>query len=127
MNKFSSSAMAIVIGLAFSAGALAQSMSRDQYKARKNGIAADYKAANAACASLAGNAKNICQADASGKEKVARAELRASYKPSENASYKLRVARADADYAVAKEKCDALAGDAKSNCIKDAKSRFGKS
>jgi hypothetical protein len=33
----------------------------------------------------------------------------------------------DADYAVAKEKCDVLAGDAKSRCISDAKARFGRS
>ena len=32
-----------------------------------------------------------------------------------------------ADYAVAKEKCDALSGDAKSNCVKAAKARFGQS
>jgi len=32
----------------------------------------------------------------------------------------------DADYKVAIEKCDALAGDAKSNCVTAAKSRFGK-
>ena len=33
----------------------------------------------------------------------------------------------DADYAVAKEKCDIFAGDAKSACVKDAKARFGQS
>jgi hypothetical protein len=33
----------------------------------------------------------------------------------------------DADCAVAKEKCDAFASDAKSNCRKAAKVRFGKS
>jgi uncharacterized protein YjbJ (UPF0337 family) len=33
----------------------------------------------------------------------------------------------DADYALPKEKCDAFASDAKSNCLNDAKSRFGKS
>jgi hypothetical protein len=32
----------------------------------------------------------------------------------------------DANYKVAAEKCDALAGDAKSACIADAKARFGK-
>ncbi|MNC96470.1 hypothetical protein D3C83_138490 [compost metagenome] len=32
----------------------------------------------------------------------------------------------DADYAVAKEKCDAFAGDAKSSCMNDAKARYGK-
>ena len=33
----------------------------------------------------------------------------------------------DADYKVAAEKCDALAGDAKSSCIAAAKAKFGKS
>lgn len=33
----------------------------------------------------------------------------------------------DADYAVAKEKCDAFAGGAKSNCMNEAKACFGKS
>ena len=33
----------------------------------------------------------------------------------------------DANYAVAKEKCDALAGDAKNTCMSDAKARYGKS
>ena len=32
----------------------------------------------------------------------------------------------DADYKVATEKCDALAGDAKSSCVSAAKVRFGK-
>lgn len=32
----------------------------------------------------------------------------------------------DANYAVTKEKCNAFAGDAKSNCLNEAKARFGK-
>lgn len=120
MDQLSGNAIVIAIGLAFSVGAMAQTMSRDQYKARKNGIAAEYKAAKAACGSLAGNRKNICQAEASGKEKVAKAELRASYKPSENASYKLRLAKADADYAVAEGRCDDKAGNVKDVCVKQA-------
>ena len=32
----------------------------------------------------------------------------------------------DADYKVAIEKCDALAGDAKSSCVAAAKAKFGK-
>ena len=32
----------------------------------------------------------------------------------------------DADYKVAAEKCDALAGDAKSSCVASAKAHFGK-
>ena len=33
----------------------------------------------------------------------------------------------DADYRVAVERCDRMAGDAKDACVKDAKARFGKS
>jgi len=32
----------------------------------------------------------------------------------------------DADYKVAKEKCDALSGQAKDNCVAQAKLKFGK-
>ena len=121
MNRFNIHAIAIAIGLAFSAGAMAQTMSKDEYKSGKNGIAAEYKSAKAACASLAGNAKDVCKLEASGWEKVAKAEFEAQYKPSVNADYKARVARADAAYAVAKEKCDDAAGNVKDVCVKQAK------
>jgi len=56
-----------------------------------------------------------------GKEKVAKAELEARYKPSEKNRYQARVAQADADYSVAKEKCDDKAGNEKDVCVKEAK------
>ncbi|MHB1359654.1 MAG: hypothetical protein ACYCWC_08755 [Rhodocyclaceae bacterium] len=68
-----------------------------------------------------GNPKDICVADAKGKEKVAKAELEAGYKPSNKATYEVSVAKAEADYAVAKERCDDLAGNAKDVCVKEAK------
>jgi hypothetical protein len=121
MKTFNIKLIAIAIGLAFSVGATAQTMSRDQYKAGKKVIAADFITAKAACESVSGNAKDICQVDASGKERVARAELRTRYKPSENTSYKLRVVQADADLAVAREKCDDKADNVKDVCEKQAK------
>jgi len=33
----------------------------------------------------------------------------------------------NAEYAVAKEKCDVFAGDAKAGCVKEAKARYGQS
>jgi hypothetical protein len=110
MNFFSSKMFGVVIGLALGAGAMAQSMSRDQFNAGKRVIATDYKSAMATCESGSGKAKDICQAEARGKQRVAKAELRTRYKPSENASYKLRVAQVDADNAVAKKKCEDKAG-----------------
>jgi hypothetical protein len=120
MNPFRASAIAVGISLGFCAGANAQVMSKDQYRSGKDGIAAQYKAEKDACGSLSGNAKDICRAEAGGREKVAKAELDANYKPSENARYKLRVARAEAGYAVARERCDDSAGNVKDVCLKEA-------
>jgi len=121
MNKFIINAMAAAIALAFGAGALAENMSKDQYGTGKDAIAAEFKAAMAACGTLAGNANDICKAEASGSEKVARAELDAKYKPSNDATYKVSVAKAKAAYAAAKEKCDDKAGNQKDVCVKEAK------
>lgn len=121
MNKMKFNVIAGAITLALSSGVMAQMMSKDQYKSAKDGIAADYKTAKVDCDSFAGNAKDICMAQANGKEKVAITELDAENNPSANARYKVRIARADADYAVAKEKCDDRAGNIKDVCMKQAK------
>jgi hypothetical protein len=102
-----------------STGAMA--LSKDEYKAQKDRISADYKLAKNNCDPLKSNAKDICVSEAKGIEKVARAELEAQYAPSEKATYKVGEARADATYDTAKEKCDDLAGNAKDVCVKDAK------
>ncbi len=121
MKRLNINVIALAIGLSFSIGAMAQSMTRDQYKSGIKVIAADYKIAKGTCASLAGNAKDICKTGASGNEKVAKAELKAKFQPSEKASYKARVARADADYSLARQKCDDQAGNLKDVCVKEAK------
>lgn len=121
MNKFNIGVIALALGFAFSTGAMAESMSKTDYKAGKEKIAAEYKAAKGNCMSLSGNASDICVAEAKGHEKVARAELEASYKPTAKNRYEVRVAKADADYAVANERCDDLAGNAKDVCVKEAK------
>ena len=108
---------ALTLTLATHAGA----MTRDEYKAAEERIEAEHKAERARCDGLAGNAKDICQAEAKGKEKVAKAELEAQYKPSPRANAKVAEARADAAYDVAKQKCDDLSGNAKDVCMKDAK------
>ena len=55
-------------------------MSKDEYKAGKDKVAAEYKSAEAGCDSLSANAKDVCMAEAKGKQKVAKAELEASAK-----------------------------------------------
>jgi len=112
---------ALALALVYSASAMAQGLSRDQYKAAKQKITAEYAAAKTACDSLSGNNKDICIAEARGKEKIAKAEVLASYKPNLQTHHKVRVANAQASYAVAMQRCDDLAGNVKDVCVKEAK------
>ena len=121
MNRSTITAIAAAVSLAFSACAMASSMTKDEYKAGKKGIEADYKSMKAGCDPLIANAKDICKAEAKGKENVALAELEAAYKPTAKTRNDVRIAKADANYAVAKEKCDDLAGNTKDVCMKEAK------
>jgi hypothetical protein len=121
MNKLYMSVITLVIGLALSSGAGAASMSEDQYKAEKDSISAAYKSAKENCKSMSGNAKDICMAEATGKEKVAKAELEANYKPSGKARRKVMEEKVEADYKIAMEKCDDQGGNLKDVCVKEAK------
>ena len=128
MSKLMISLLAAT-GIAFAGAANAadtKTMSRDAYKADKDRIEAQYKSEKDHCSSMSGNAKDVCQAEAKGKEKVAKAELEANYKNTDKARNDARVARADADYDVAKEKCDDLKGNDKDVCVKQAKAAHTK-
>ncbi len=96
-------------------------MDKAAYKSGKTRIGAEYKTDKAACDKMSGNAKDICVEEAKGKEKVARAELEASYTGKPADQIKVSVVKAEAAYAVAKEKCDDQAGNARDVCVKEAK------
>ena len=129
MNMFRNGIIATALAVAFAGvGHAADSaMTKDQYKAEKDRIGVDAKSAKDRCKSAAGNAKDICMAEAKGQEKVAKAELELRYKNTGKARNDVRLAKADANYEVAKEKCDALAGAAKDRCVPDAKAKYGRS
>lgn len=112
---------ALILGLACSIGARAEDLSKESYKTGKDAIKAEYKAAKGACASMSGNYKDVCLAQAEGKKNVGLAELEANYKPTAKNQYQARVARAEADYALAREQCDDKTDDAKDACVKVAK------
>jgi hypothetical protein len=120
MKNFNISMIALAIGLAFSAGVMAESMSKNQYESHVKNIEAEYKVAKVGCDSFAGNANDICVAEAKGKTSLAKAELEASYKPSVKTRYDARITKADADYTVAIERCDDKAGNDKDVCVKEA-------
>lgn len=119
MKSFAPQILAL-LAAGFMAGQ-AMALTQAEYNAEKQQIEATYKADKAQCSSLSGNAKDVCEEEAEGKEKVAKADLKARHEPTPRNHEKARVARADATYGVADEKCDDLSGNAKDICKKDAK------
>jgi hypothetical protein len=108
-------------GLMAATPVLSANMNKDTYKESTQRIDAAFKADKEQCKSLKANAKDICMAEAKAKQKTAKAETEAEYKGTAKARTAARIARADGDYSVAKEKCDDLAGNAKDVCRKEAK------
>lgn len=124
--KLKLTTLAVAAALAVSTGAFAANLSKDEIKRTEDRIGADFKAANQACDSRSGNAKDICTVEAKGNQKVAKAELEARDKGTAKARQDAREARAEADYEVAKERCDDAAGNTKDVCRKDAQAVFTK-
>jgi hypothetical protein len=106
--------------------AYATPMSKANYSQAVKDADAQYKIDKDACSSLSGNAKDICVAEAKGKDSVAKAEADAAYKHTPKARENARIARAQATYNVAIEKCDDLAGNPKDVCVKEAKAALVK-
>ena len=129
--------IAAAVALAFAGAAQAQSPStgaqdhkpsvdRKARKAEEDRIIAEYKAERAKCKDMKGNQKEACEADAKGKEHVAKAELKAKYDPTPANQRKVDEAKAEHQYKVAKEKCDAQKGKEESVCEKDVKAKYDK-
>ncbi|RZI77339.1 MAG: hypothetical protein EOP38_28665, partial [Rubrivivax sp.] len=76
--------VAASFAFAFASGASA--LTKEEHKTQKDSIEATYKADKERCSSMSANAKDICNAEAKGKEKVAKAELEAQFKPSPKAT-----------------------------------------
>ena len=85
---------------------------------------ADYKVAKERCDALSGNQNNVCMKEAKAEAQKSQADAKAQ-KESTQAGAEAREDNREADYTVAKEKCDALSGAMKDQCLVDAKARFG--
>lgn len=85
-----------------------------------------YSVAKERCDDKSGQAKDVCVEEAKTIETKALAEAKMS-KRIEAARSDAASDKSDADYKLATEKCDSLAGDAKSACIAQVKAKFGKS
>jgi hypothetical protein len=101
-------------------------ITKEAYDTAVKNADSQYKADKDACNSKGGNAKEICLADAAGKEKVAKADAEAAYKNTPKAHEDARIARAEANHSVAKLKCNDLSGNSKDVCVKEADATLAK-
>ncbi|MFC5499577.1 hypothetical protein ACFPOE_18675 [Caenimonas terrae] len=94
---------------------------------------ADYRLALEKCGDLRGKARDVCKADAKAASVAAHSEIRLSRVAVDKGIYSrqaieqrddAREDKADALYDAAKERCGALAGDARDACLRDAKRKF---
>lgn len=124
--KLKLTGMCVAVALATSASAFGGLLSKEEIKSTQDRIAAEFKTEKQACENRSGNAKDICMAEVKGNERVAKAELEARDKGTSKARQEALVAKAEANYDVATERCDDLAGNPKAVCIKDAKAALVK-
>lgn len=113
--------LVLAAGLVQLLAAQAQSMQPPIASPTTQTIANELKADMVACDALAGNAKDICSARAKGRQKVARAELEAQRSPGAKSTQQLSLAKADAVYDEAIQRCDDKAGNVKDVCVTEAK------
>jgi hypothetical protein len=103
------------------AGATASSVVRDEYRLDHEKAQAAYRLELASCRKLQGNPRDVCKVDARGHFQVAKAEIDARYKESPSNQDRVKLAKADAAYRLALEKCGDLSGNARDVCKADAK------
>lgn len=114
--------LALALAIAFvPAGAAPPPLTKDAYKVAAERIEHEAKAQRKACDRLKGHPKELCQAEAKGREKTGKAQLEARYKPSPDAEKLAKFRQAEAEYEVAKVRCAAARGRAKDACIDRAK------
>ena len=121
--KLSSLAQAVAIcaGALLFVGNAAAAGDKATYDQAKASAKAAYDTDKKACDSLSGNAKDICVAEAKAKRTRVDENAEAAYKGTPKAREHAIHEIAEADYAVAKERCDDKAGNDKDVCVKEAK------
>ncbi len=131
MNTFKLStlaqAAALCVGAAlFCGNALAAKGDKVAYDQAKTSAKATYDTDKKACDAMSGNAKDICVAEAKAKRVKTEESAEAAYKNTAKAREHAIHEGAEADYKVAKERCDDRAGNDKDVCIKEAKAVLAK-
>ena len=121
------SAMGACIATLLMPLAHAAHLSQEDYEAGRTLIASVFKADEASCASRAGNALAVCTEQAKAKRRANTAELDYSRSGTPSDLNSLWVVKASATFAVARQRCDDLAGRSKDLCVTEAQAQQTKS
>ena len=117
----------LLTGMSFAATAADKmGQTKAEYNAAKARADADYNASHARCKDLSGNDRDVCVQKAKVVRAKAKAEAKANFEGTGKAKLEANEEIIEADYKVAKEKCDSLAGDAKDVCVAEAKAAYAK-
>lgn len=79
-----------------------------------------YRSDRVVCKTMSGHTKEICIAEAKGREKISKAELVDRKANSEKSRYDVLMTKALVNFEIAEERCDALGGNAKNTCLNHA-------
>ena len=111
----------VVLALSAASGAAAAGRDDGAYRQARDGAEAMYDAQRKQCRGMSGNAKDVCVAQAKANRVRAEAKADVTYRGGDRT--RLVAARnvAEADYKLAKEKCDAQTGNARDVCVKEAR------
>jgi hypothetical protein len=119
-------AAALCCGAALFCATAGAAGDKTAYEQAKTSAKSTYDADKKACDSMTGNAKDICVAEAKAKETKTEMTAEAAWKDTPKAREHATHEIAEADYKVAKERCDDKAGNAKDVCVKEAKAAMTK-
>ncbi|MES2546269.1 MAG: hypothetical protein V4575_01100 [Pseudomonadota bacterium] len=130
MTKFLTYPVITTVAFFCASNCMAEAITKDKYQFLEKNIESEYESAKKRCEKLQANAGDICLAELKGQKSVSKAELKLKYEPTLENEVDARIAKAEAEYSVAKEKCDdvkeksscnELAVSAKDKAIADAR------
>jgi hypothetical protein len=119
--KINRSLLVMLVITGFSGAARADTISKEAYDTANSEADVTFETAKQKCRSFSGNAQDICLAEAKGAHSVARANAEANYKGTEYWRLKAAKSKVEAEYQIAKERCDDLSGNKKDICQQEAK------
>ena len=96
-------------------------MSPVDYGASKRAIETEAHAAAAKCRDLDSQAKDLCKAEVKADERIRKADLEAQYRGTVAAAADAKLARAKAQYDIARAKCGDQRGEDRISCMRTAR------